>query len=372
MNPLQQMQALGQSPWQDNISREQLESGELALMVSDGDITGLTSNPTIFEQAISGSHDYDASIRAHSKYESKVEDVFYALAGEDIQVAADVFRPVYERSAGQDGFVSLEISPRLAHDTEASVREALQIWQRIERPNLMVKIPATRPGLRAITETICSGVNVNVTLIFSVQRYAEVMDAYMAGLEKRLSDGKDISRVASVASFFVSRLDTLVDARLDELAENEPGVVEQKGRTAIANARLAYALFRETIASRRWKVLAASGACVQRPLWASTSTKNPQFSDVFYVESLIGADTVNTMPPHTLQAFKKHGRVAETITEDMDAARIHMDKLADLGIDMASVTDKLEADGVAAFAKSFEELLDVIEQRRRLLYPDLA
>ena len=366
------MQALGQSPWQDNISREQLKSGELALMVSAGDITGLTSNPTIFQQAISGSHDYDGSIRAHSKYGSRVEEVFYALASEDIQAAADIFIPVYERSAGQDGFVSLEISPRLADDTDASVRETLQVWQRVERPNLMVKIPATRPGLTAITEAIRAGVNVNVTLIFSVQRYAEVMDAYMLGLEKRFSDGEDISRVASVASFFVSRLDTLMDALLDELSETEPRAVDQKGRTAIANARLAYALFRENTDTRRWEALADAGACLQRPLWASTSTKNPQFSDVLYVESLIGADTVNTMPPHTLQAFRHHGRVEETITADTEAARVHMAKLADLGIDMAAVTDKLEADGVAAFAQSFEDLLTVIEQRSRSLRAERA
>ncbi|MDP7645057.1 MAG: transaldolase [Anaerolineales bacterium] len=372
MNPLQQLQVLGQSPWHDNIRRDQLESGELARMVAAGDITGLTSNPTIFQQAISGSDNYDASIRAHAQQGTGAEEIFYALASEDIQAAADIFRPVYDRSAGRDGFVSLEISPRLAHETEASVREALHLWQRVARPNLMIKIPATRPGLAAITASIRAGVNVNVTLIFSLQRYADVMDAHMSGLEERLAAGEDISGVASVASFFVSRLDTLVDARLDELAETDPGAAELMGFTAIANARLAYTLFHETIGSRRWAALQAAGARVQRPLWASTSTKNPRYRDVLYVEALIGVDTVNTMPPHTLQAFKQHGHAEETITAGTDAARAHMARLADLDIDMAAVTDKLEADGVSAFAQSFERLLEVIEQRSRTLRPERA
>ncbi len=372
MNPLEGLQALGQSPWLDNINRDQLKSGDLARMVGAGDVTGLTSNPTIFQQSISSSDDYDASIRVHAQHGASVQEIFYALASEDVQAAADIFRPVYDRSAGRDGFVSLEISPRLAHDTDGSVREALQIWQHVDRPNLMIKIPATRSGLAAITAAIRAGINVNVTLIFSVQRYEDVMDAYMTGLEKRLDDGEDIELVASVASFFVSRLDTLVDARLDELAETEPGAAELKGDTAIANARIAYALFREITDSRRWGDLVDAGASVQRPLWASTSTKNPQFRDVLYVESLIGADTVNTMPPHTLQAFKQHGRVDETITAGTDDANAHMAKLAKLGIDMAAVTDKLEADGVAAFEQSFDELLVVIEQRSRSLRPARA
>ena len=372
MNPLKRMQALGQSPWHDNISRDQLESGHLVRMVSDGDITGLTSNPTIFKQAISGSDDYDASIRVHAQRGATAEEIFYALAIEDIQSAADIFLPVYDRSACLDGFVSLEVSPRLAHETEASVHEAMQIWQRVERPNLMIKIPATRPGLAAITAAIRAGVNVNITLIFSVNRYADVLDAYMTGLEDRLAGGQDIVQVASVASFFVSRLDTLVDARLDELAEYEPGAADLKGGTAIANARIAYALFREITGSQRWEALADAGARVQRPLWASTSTKNPQYRDVLYVESLIGTDTVNTMPPQTLQAFKHHGRVEETITAGTDAAHAHMAKLADLGIDIAAVTDKLEADGVAVFEQSFNDLLVVIEERIRSLRSERA
>lgn len=370
MNPLQQLQALGQSPWQDNISRDQLKSGDLARMVAAGDITGLTSNPTIFQQAISGTDDYDSSIHEHAQQGTSPEEIFYALATDDIQAAADIFRPVYERRAGSDGFVSLEVSPRLANETDATVREALQIWQRVERPNLMVKIPATLPGLAAITAAIRAGVNVNVTLIFSVQRYAEVMDAYMTGLEMRVADGEHIGQVASVASFFVSRLDTLVDDRLDELDKSSPGAAELKGNTAIANARLAYALFRETTCSLRWEALAARGASLQRPLWASTSTKNPQYRDVFYVESLIGADTVNTMPPHTLQAFKQHGHAQESVTVGCEGARAHMDKLTHVGIDMASITHKLEVDGVSSFRKSFEDLLAVIEQRSDVLLRD--
>lgn len=367
MNPLQQLQALGQSPWQDNISRDQLLSGELAHAVGAGDVTGLTSNPTIFQNAIAGSDDYDESIGLYAQRDMGTEDIFYSLASEDIQEAADIFLPVYERSSGSDGFVSLEVSPRLAYETEATVRDALQLWQRVDRPNLMIKIPGTRAGLDAITAAVSAGVNVNVTLIFSVQRYAEVMDAYMDGLEQRLGRGEEIVKLASVASFFVSRLDTLVDARLDELAATHPEASKMKGATAIANARLAYDLFRQTTASPRWDSLSAAGARVQRPLWASTSTKNPQYRDVFYVESLIGRDTVNTMPPHTLEAFKQHGHAKRTITLGLDDARTHMARLSQLGVDMSSITDTLESLGVAAFADSFDELLAVIEKRSQIL-----
>ena len=276
MNPLQKLQTLGQSPWQDNISRDQLVSGMLQDMVNDGDITGLTSNPTIFQQAISGSNDYDVTISKLSSMGFDAEDIFYALASEDIMQAADIFKPVYDSTGGTDGFVSLEVSPRLAMDTSETVSEAIELWGKVNRPNLMIKIPATIPGLEAITMAISAGINVNVTLIFSVERYSKVIDAYISGLEKRLDSGHDINNVNSVASFFISRIDTLVDARLDDMLLDDVDTDSMKGRTAIANANLAYNLFQNSISSKRWTHLQSKGANVQRPLWASTSTKDPK------------------------------------------------------------------------------------------------
>ncbi len=280
MNPLQTLQTLGQSPWLDNISRDQLVSGMLQDMVNDGDITGLTSNPTIFQQAISGSNDYDVTISKLSSMGFDAEDIFYALASEDIMQAADIFKPVYDSTGGTDGFVSLEVSPRLAMDTSETVSEAIELWGKVNRPNLMIKIPATIPGLEAITMAISAGINVNVTLIFSVERYSKVIDAYISGLEKRLDSGHDINNVNSVASFFISRIDTLVDARLDAMLLDDVDTDSMKGRTAIANANLAYNLFQNSISSKRWTHLQSKGANVQRPLWASTSTKDPKYSDV--------------------------------------------------------------------------------------------
>ncbi|HJO90633.1 MAG TPA: transaldolase, partial [Anaerolineales bacterium] len=293
MNPLQKLQALGQSPWQDNISRDQLVSGMLQDMVNDGDITGLTSNPTIFQQAISGSNDYDVTISKLSSMGFDAEDIFYALASEDIRQAADIFKSVYDSTGGTDGYVSLEVSPRLAMDTAETVNEAIELWGKVNRPNLMIKIPATIPGLEAITMAISAGINVNVTLIFSVERYSKVIDAYITGLEKRLDSGHDINNVNSVASFFISRIDTLVDARLDEMSLDDVDTDTIRGGTAIANANLAYNLFQNSISSKRWTHLQSKGANVQRPLWASTSTKDPKYSDVLYVESLIAENTVN-------------------------------------------------------------------------------
>ena len=264
MNPLQKLQTLGQSPWQDNISRDQLVSGMLQDMVNDGDITGLTSNPTIFQQAISGSNDYDVTISKLSSMGFDAEDIFYALASEDIMQAADIFKPVYDSTGGTDGFVSLEVSPRLAMDTSETVSEAIELWGKVNRPNLMIKIPATIPGLEAITMAISAGINVNVTLIFSVERYSKVIDAYISGLEKRLDSGHDISNVNSVASFFISRIDTLVDARLDDMLLDDVDTDSMKGRTAIANANLAYNLFQNSISSKRWTHLQSKGANVQR------------------------------------------------------------------------------------------------------------
>ena len=371
MNPLVELQKLGQSPWLDNIRRDQLVSGELARMVEDGDITGLTSNPSIFEQAIAESDAYEFQLRELVLSGKNAEQTFYSIAIEDIKEAADIFRPVYERSRGGDGYVSIEVSPRYANDTEATIRDAHQLWERIERPNLMIKIPATRAGLPAITETISHGINVNVTLIFSIDRYSEVMDAFMAGLEHRLMKGKSVEHIASVASFFVSRLDTLVDDLLQEKIMATPDISKQlahlKGKAAVANARLAYRLFEQTRDGPRCSAIVDQGAQMQRPLWASTSTKNPAYSDILYIEELIGPNTVNTMPPKTLQAFKDHGKAESTIRKDVEQAGEIMDRLASTQIIMDVVTQKLEDDGVAAFFQSFENLLVVIEGRRKVI-----
>jgi transaldolase len=363
MNSLQKLQLLGQSPWQDNISRDQLVSGTLQDMVNDGEITGLTSNPTIFQQAISGSNDYDVTISNLSSQGLDTEAIFYALASEDIIQAADIFGSVYTSTGGTDGFVSLEVSPRLAMDTSATVSEAIQLWERVDRPNLMIKIPATIPGLEAITMAISAGISVNVTLIFSVDRYSKVIDAYMAGLEKRVENGQDITEVNSVASFFISRIDTLVDARLEDMLVTDIETDSMRGRAAIANANLAYKLFQDSISSGRWTALEEQGAHVQRPLWASTSTKDPKYSDVLYVESLIAKNTVNTMPPSTMQAFKDHGNATLGLDMGPEKASRHMEKLSSLGISMDEISAKLETDGVASFRESYEQLLSVIEER---------
>jgi transaldolase len=363
MNSLQKLQLLGQSPWQDNISRDQLVSGTLQDMVNDGEITGLTSNPTIFQQAISGSNDYDVTISNLSSQGLDTEAIFYALASEDIMQAADIFGSVYASTGGTDGFVSLEVSPRLAMETSATVSEAIQLWETVDRPNLMIKIPATIPGLEAITMAISAGISVNVTLIFSVDRYSKVIDAYMAGLEKRVESGQDITEINSVASFFISRIDTLVDARLEDMLVTDVETDSMKGRAAIANANLAYKLFQDSISSGRWTALEEKGAHVQRPLWASTSTKDPKYSDVLYVESLIAKDTVNTMPPSTMQAFKDHGNATLGLEMGPEKASRHMEKLSSLGIYMDEISAKLETDGVASFRESYEQLLSVIEER---------
>ncbi len=368
-HPLLKLQQLGQSPWHDNIRRGLLTSGELQKMVDDGDITGLTSNPTIFEQAIANSSDYDGALRELALDGHDSEGIFDSLAIDDIRDAADVFMPVYKRMNGRDGFVSIEVSPRYARDTKKTISEARRLWQTIKHPNLMIKIPATKAGLPAIEQAISEGINVNVTLIFSLERYDEVMTAHLNGLKKRLAAKKPVGRVASVASFFVSRLDTLIDGLLDKKIAADPAQAASldplKGKAAIANAKLAYELFSKRYYGPEFAELKAAGAQVQRPLWASTSTKNPKYPDVIYVDNLIGADTVNTMPPATIKAFKDHGQARITLTEGLQDARDLMDQLAEAGVDMAAATQKLEDDGVAAFFKSFESLLDVIETRRQ-------
>ena len=377
-NPLVELQRLGQSPWHDNISRGLLTSGKLKKMVRDGDITGLTSNPTIFEQAIAQSKDYDDDIRALARKGKSPDEIFDALAIADIRAAADVFAPVYKRTDGADGYVSIEVAPRFAKDTAATIKEAQRLWKTVARRNLMVKIPATAEGVPAIERCIADGLNINVTLIFSLERYDEVMDAYLGGLEKRAAKGLPIDRIASVASFFVSRVDSAVDKQLDQkIKETGPDQQAQlqqlEGKAAIANAKLAYAAFRRKFGDGRFAALKARGAHVQRPLWASTSTKNPAYPDTYYVEALIGPDTVDTMPPATIVAYKDHGKPAPRLEDGMDAAAAVLQRIADAGISMDEVTAKLEADGVASFAKSFDSLIGVVSAwREALLLTDLT
>lgn len=359
----------GQSVWYDNIQRKLLKNGEMARMISQGEIRGVTSNPTIFMNAITKSQDYDQTLAPMAQAGASAQEIFYQLAIEDIQATADLFQPLYAQTAGGDGYVSLEVSPYLAHDTAGTLEEAKRLWKRVDRPNLMIKIPATQAGLPAITDALAAGINVNVTLIFSRQRYAEVMDAHLAGLEKRLAQRLPIDRVASVASFFVSRVDTNIDPRLQAIIQDQgPRAAAAKqllGKAAIANARLAYADFKAVIASERFQKLKASGARPQRPLWASTSTKNPAYRDVIYVEELIGPDTVNTMPPQTLVAFLEHGVVRPgSLEENIAAAHQDFASLEALGISMKAVTQQLEDEGVKSFSDAFAALLEAVEERR--------
>ncbi len=367
-NPLIRLQQLGQSPWHDNIRRQLLTSGALRRMVEEGDITGLTSNPTIFEQAIADSTDYDEDLHRLAREGKSAVEIFDALAIDDIRSAADVLATVFERTERKDGYVSIEVAPRLAGDTQATIREARRLWSTVNRPNLMVKIPATAAGVPAIEQSIADGLSINVTLIFSLKRYEEVMDAYLRGLIRRLESGQKIDRIASVASFFVSRVDTLVDKLLDERiaagAEKKDLLQSLKGKAAIANAKLAYAEFRRKFSTEAFAGLKNHGAGLQRPLWASTSTKNPAYPDVYYVEALVGPDTVDTMPPATLVAYKDHGNPEPRLEKDLDGARRVIDQLAEAGIGMDAVTKKLGQDGVASFAKSFDSLIAVVERRR--------
>ncbi|GAP18237.1 bifunctional transaldolase/phosoglucose isomerase [Levilinea saccharolytica] len=366
-NPIQALHALGQSLWYDNIQRRLLENGELAEMIRRGDIRGITSNPSIFHNAIAKSNDYDAALKPMAWANWSAEDIFFQLAVEDIQAAADCFLPLYKSTAGGDGYVSLEVSPYLAHDTEATLQQALALRSRVNRPNLMVKIPATKAGLPAIRKAIAAGINVNVTLIFSIQRYLEVMDAYLSGLEDRLAAGLPLGEIASVASFFVSRVDSKVDSLLQKAASRNPAQAEQisnlLGKAAVANSRLAFFKFQEVFSSPRFQALQKQGANPQRALWASTSTKNPAYRDVLYVEELIAPQTVNTVPPQTLDLFRDHGRAALTIQGHEAEAQATLAALEKWGISMDAVTQELEDEGVKAFSDAFTALLDTIRER---------
>jgi transaldolase len=358
-NPLVRLGELGQSPWYDYITRDLVTSGELARLIAEDGLRGMTSNPTIFEKAIAGSRLYDDEIRAQADAGRGPQEIFEHLAVADVRSACDAFGAVHEASGGIDGLVSLEVAPTLANDTAATIHEAERLWRSLDRPNAMIKIPGTPEGLPAITRCIAAGVSVNVTLLFSVERYGEVIEAFLAGLERRLEAGLPLRPVNSVASFFVSRVDSKVDPLLDRLGD--PAGL--RGRIAIANACAAYRLFEWSLGTPRWDRLAKAGARPQRPLWASTSTKDPRYPDVHYVEALVAPRTVNTLPPETFAAYRDHGRPAVRIREGMAEAPAQLKALAELGLDLAAITRELETDGVAKFAASYASLLAGIEAK---------
>ncbi|HEX5617500.1 MAG TPA: transaldolase [Solirubrobacteraceae bacterium] len=360
MTSLHQLSELGQSVWIDYLSRKVIHDGDLAGLVDDG-VVGVTSNPTIFQGAIAEGDAYDEQIKEVSATESEPKEIFIALARDDIRDACDVLRPLFD--ADKDGWVSLEVDPNLANDTQATIDEAKRLHALVDRPNLFIKIPATPAGLPAIEETIAAGIPVNVTLIFSLQRHREVAESYVRGVKRLVESGGDPSKIASVASFFVSRVDTEADKRLDAIGGHD----ELKGTLAIANAKLAYVTYDEVFSGPEWDALAAKGATPQRCLWASTSTKNPEYRDVLYVEELIGPDTVNTMPRETVEAVNDHGRIERTLDRDVEDARRTLERFAEAGIDYDEVVTTLEREGVEKFAKSFRDLFADLESKRDAL-----
>ncbi len=356
MNRLQALHDAGVSIWLDTLSRELLDSGDFARLIADCAVTGATSNPTIFAKAITGSDRYDEQLRAAGSEARDPQELFFELALEDIRRAADLLRPSYDDSDGRDGFVSFECTPDLAGDTHATIAQALELWGRLDRPNVMIKVPATEAGIPAIEELTARGVNVNITLLFSIARYEQVIDAYVTGLERRVAAGEPVDAIASVASFFVSR----VDAKADPLL---PAGSVLRGRVAIANARRAYAHYLDRFSDERWRSLSDAGARPQRPLWASTGTKDPSYSDVLYVEELIAPDAINTMPQATLSAFADHGNVADTLSVVVGAAKTTLRRAHDAGIDLDAITAQLEREGVRSFCDSYHELLACIESK---------
>ncbi len=370
VHPAAALAALGQSLWLDYIHRDLLDSGELRRLIEEDGVRGVTSNPTIFEQAIAKGASYDASVAALAAQGKDARAIFDALAIEDVTRACDTFRPIHEMSGGNDGFVSLEVAPDLANDTARTVAEARRLWAAVRRPNLMVKVPGTAEGLPAITQLTAEGLNVNITLLFAVSMYERVIDAFLGGLERRVAAGKPIDALRSVASFFVSRVDSEVDPQLEARIAAATGPKEKErlgallGTAAVDNAVLAYQTYEAAFGAPRFRALQARGAAVQRPLWASTSTKNPRYPDTMYVDRLIGPDTVNTVPPATLRAFQDHGRPARTIDADVPGARRRLAALAAEGISLPDVTARLERDGVKKFTGSFTSLLAAIEAKR--------
>jgi len=365
VNHLRELAKFGQSVWLDNISRDLLQTGELKRLIDEHGITGVTSNPTIFEKAMSIGTRYDADMGKFAARGKSVSEIYEALALADIAAAADLLRPTYELTTGVDGYISLEVSPHLAHDTQGTVAEAKRLFAAVNRPNVMIKVPATREGIPAISALIGAGLNINVTLIFALNFYQDVALAYIQGLEMLAGAGGDLAHAGSVASFFVSRVDTAVDKLLAGRPEEE----ELRGKAGIANARLAYADFQQIFAGPRWERLAAAGARVQRPLFASTSTKDPRYPDTLYADGLIGPHTVDTMPPQTIEAFRDHGHAALTITQDVEGARQTMERLAAAGIDMSQVTQDLLDAGVKSFQDSFDKLMSGLEHKVATLTP---
>ena len=369
-NNLVELTRLGQSIWYDNIERKLITSGDLERMRDEDDLRGVTSNPAIFEKAISGSDDYLDQLREMAGQNRSANDIYEALAIRDIQMATDVLAPVYDRTEGADGFVSLECSPLLANVTQGTIEEARRLWSTVDRKNVMIKIPGTPEGMPAIEQCIYEGININITLLFSLDSYKATIEAYLRGLERRSAEGKPVDRVASVASFFVSRIDTAVDKRLEEKFavagsdEEKSRLREMEGRIAIANAKMAYQIFKEVFHGERFTALKAQGARAQRPLWASTSTKNPDYSDVYYVEALIGPETVNTLPPDTLKAFRDHGNVRIAIEDNLDEERRLLAQLEEVGISLDEVTQQVLEEGVTKFSEPFEKLLATIKARR--------
>lgn len=369
---LHALHAAGQSLWLDYIDRTMLSNGDLARRIAEDALTGMTSNPTIFEKALAEGAAYDAQLATLPSSLSD-RDAFFEVAATDVRQACDAFRTVYDRTLGLDGFVSLEVSPDLARDTAGTVAEARRLWAIVDRPNLMIKVPGTPEGAEAIRQLIADGINVNVTLLFSIEAHARVIEAYLAGLEARAAAGLPIDRIGSVASFFVSRVDSAIDKQLGVLAAAAPERAEAllalQGKAAIANAKLAYRLFQASFSGARWAALSSRGARVQRPLWASTSTKNPAYRDVIYVEELIGPDTVNTLPPATLEAFRDHGEVRASVTESVAEAERSLAALEAHGVSLQSVTDTLLAEGLASFEQSFVTLLAGLARKRAALAP---
>jgi transaldolase len=364
-SPLQRLSALGQSVWVDFLSRESIHGGHLQGLIDNASVVGATSNPTIFQKAMTQGHAYDDQLTELAASGAGLEETFWALAERDIEDACDLFRPVWEASDRRDGYTSLEVDPGLAYDTLATFREAMNLHETVDRPNLMVKIPATKPGLGAIEDVVAKGRSINVTLIFSLRRYAEVAESYVRGIERLVAEGGDPTKVASVASFFVSRIDSETDRRLDELGGHD----RLKGKLAVANAKLAYAHYKEVFSGARWEFLAGKGATAQRVLWASTSTKNPAYPDVLYIEDLIGADTVNTMPEDTISAYQDHGNPKARLETGIKAAHKLFDELREAGVDYDDVTTTLEREGVEKFSESYAELLEALHQKRESLAP---
>jgi transaldolase len=363
-NSVARISDFGQSIWLDYIRRTFISSGELKKLINEDGLKGVTSNPAIFEEAIAKSNDYNEALATMAKTDISAKDIFWSIAIEDVQNAANLFTEVYEKTNGLDGYVSLEVSPDLALNTEATIAEAHSLWKAVDRKNVMIKVPGTKEGLPAIEQLISEGINVNVTLLFGLDRYREVAEAYIAGLEKRAKAGKPLDSIASVASFFLSRIDSMVDPMLEEKLLKDSVAGKLVGKVAIACAKEAYRIYKNVFGGERFKQLEAKGAKPQRLLWASTGTKNKAYSDVMYVEELIGPNTVNTVPIQTLDAYRDHGNPAARLEENIEESQIVLQELKELGIDLKSVSEKLEDEGIQKFVQPFEHLLQVIDQKR--------